>query len=112
MSPQPVLRLMIGGWAAVRTRTALLVVPGSDPEGIADEQPAGVRSPGRPKHKGAGQIAAPRRHRKASRSQPEAARRPIQDRSEDAAAVGTGQAEPLYPAGGRAEGGHLAVGQE
>src|SRR5712692_6693211 len=42
---EDVLRFLVGGWAAVRPRAPLAVVPGTDAQRVADDQPARARPP-------------------------------------------------------------------
>ena len=85
---QDVLGLVVGGRAAVRAGAALLVVPGPDAEGVADDEPARARAPRGLDHERAGQVAAPGGNADPSRPEPEVARAAIQHGREHAGAVG------------------------
>ena len=104
--------VVVGGRPAVRVGQLVLVMPGPHDQRVAHHQPPGGRGPAGLQHHGPGKVAAGRRDGHALRAEPEAARRPVQHRTEHARRVDPRQAQPFHVPGGRDQRGGLAVRQE
>src|SRR5205823_6181945 len=90
----------------------VLVVPGTDEQQVAHDDPAGGGRPARLEDHGARQVATGRRNHDVRGPQAEPAGVAIEDRAEHARRVHARQAEPLHVAAWRYESGGFAVGQE
>ena len=99
---QDVVGVVVGRCAAVGARAVLLVVPRSDQQDLADDDPAVARAPAGLEDHGPGQVTAVGRHVDVGGSDPEVAGAAVEDRAEDAGRVEPRQAEPLDAATGRA----------
>src|SRR5712692_6429707 len=106
---EDVLGLLVGGRAPVRPGAPLAVVPGSDAQTIADDQPARAGPPGRLQYERAGEVAAPCRDHHSAGGKPERAGRAIEDGRKNARAVGAREAHPLDAPARSDEGVDLAV---
>ena len=109
---QHVVGVVIGGGPTVGAGELVLVVPGTDQEHVADDDPARRRAPAGLEAHGAGEVAARGRHLHVGRSQPEAAGVAVEDGAEHAGRVHPGQAQPLDVAARRDEGARLTVGEK
>src|SRR6202165_2895012 len=109
---QDVLRLVVARRPAVGAGSPLAVVPGTDAQRIADDQPARPRAPRGLQHQRSRQVAAAGRHLYAGGPESEAARGAVEVGREHTWAVRPRQAHPLDPAAGRDEAVDLAVGEE
>src|SRR5712691_443794 len=109
---EDVLRLLVGGRAPVRPGAPLAVIPGTDAQAIADDEPAGAGAPGRLQHERAREVAPARRDHHSAGCKPERARRAIEDGRKNARAVGAREAHPLDAPARSYEGVDLAVGEE
>ena len=92
--------------------TPLVDLDGSDDEEVVDDEPSGGGVPRRFEHHGAGQVPALVWDEGAGRPESKLARRPVEQRPEDAGRVRPGKAEPLDRAVRRHQTAVLAVGQE
>ncbi len=109
---QDVLGLAVRRRPAVGAGAALAVIPGPDAHRVPHDEPAGARAPRRLEHQRARQVAASRGHLHPSRSEAEAAGSAVQDGGEDARAVRSREAHPLYPSARGDQAVDLAVGEE
>ncbi len=109
---QHVVGVVVGRRAAVRVRAVVVVVPRTDQQDVAHDQPAAGRVPTRLEHHRAGQVAASGRDANVRRADAEQAGVAVEDRPEDARRVHARQTHPLDVAAGGDQGRRLAVGQE
>ena len=108
---QHVLGPVVAGRAPI-SLGALVVAPRTHHERVAHDEPPGARLPRRLEHVRARHVAASGGHEQFGRSESEGAGGTIQDRPEDARAVGPGHAQPLDAAARADERRDLAVAQE
>ena len=108
---QRVLGVVVGGWARVAAG-ALARVPVADRQRVRDDEPARRRHPRRLQHVGAGDVAAARRHVDPVGRDPERSRTAVEQRTEDARAVKSRQAQPLDGAVRRDQRAGVAVREE
>src|SRR5260370_40715384 len=99
-----VLGLLVGGRAPVRPGAPLAVIPGTDAQAIADDQPAGAGAPCGLQHERAREVAAARRNHHSAGRKPEGAGPAAEDGREHAGAVGASEARPPDPAARSAAG--------
>src|ERR1700681_258301 len=111
-SEQDVLGLMIRRGPAVRSRTTLAVVPGTDAERVAHDQPTGTGPPRGLQHQSAWEVPAAGRDSDVAWAEPETSSCAIEDCCIDAGAVRPRQAHPLDPAAWGDQAVDLTVGQK
>ncbi len=109
---QDVFGIPVHRGAPVGARARLDVVPWAHHQGVADDQPPGVRLPRGLQDQAARQVAARGRYRHSVGPQPEMPGGAIQDGPEDAGRIGPRHAQPFHRAGRRHQAGGLAVRQE
>ena len=109
---QHVVGVVVGRCPPVDVRALVLVVPGTDQQHIAHDDPAAARAPARLEHVRPGQIAPRGGHVHIGRGQPKRPRVPIQHRPEHARRVKARQAQPLHVRVGRHQRTGLAIRQE
>jgi hypothetical protein len=109
---QDVLGVVVGRRPDVLGVSRVLVPPGPYHQAVAHDDPALAAVPARLQHHRPGQVPPVGRHLDILRAEPERARAPVQDGTEQAGAVHPGQAHPFDGPAGRDQRSHLAVGQE
>ena len=109
---QDVLGLVVVGGAAVGERAVVLVVPRTDQQRVAHDDPAGGGAPAGLKDHRPGQVAAVGRHHDVQRCHPERAGAPAQDGAEHARRVKARHAHPVHRAAGGDQRRHLTVAEE
>ena len=109
---QHVVGVVIGRRPPLLVRTLVLVMPRTDQQHIADDDPAAAGAPARLEHVRPGQVAPRRRHVHIRRRQPKRPRVPVQHRPEHARRVKARQAQPLHIRVGRHQRTGLAIRQE
>ena len=109
---QDVLGLVVVGCPAVRRRAVDRVVPRSDQQHVADDDPSRRGAPAGLEDHRAGQVAPARRDVDVERRDPEGPGKTPEDRPEDGRRVEARHAHPRHRAIGREQCGDLTVAEE